>query len=126
MQPDSHPQMPWHQAGSVEQHLCPPCVLRCCADPCSSLLQFDLDSTTSSTLARLSEITIELERDECTLRSIADEPRCEFPVVPDRLVGEASSLNVLPDASLGPCCFCSRSKQSPEVHVINARDLCAP
>ena len=95
MQPDSHPQIPWHQAGSVEQHLCPFCVLRCCADPRSLMLQFNIQSTTSSTLARLSEITIELERDECSVRSIADEPRCEFPVVPDRLVGEL----------LSPCCL---------------------
>ncbi|CAK0785635.1 hypothetical protein CVIRNUC_008846 [Coccomyxa viridis] len=48
---------------------------------------FSIQSTTSSTLARMSEITIELERDECSVRSLADELRCEFPVVPDRLVG---------------------------------------
>ena len=105
MRPDSPCKSPV-QSRSVEQRLCSLCVLRCCADPCSLLLQFDIQSTTSSTLARMSEITIELERDECTVRSVADEPRCEFPVVPDRLVGELPSLPVLPDMSLGPCCCC--------------------
>lgn len=110
MRPDSHQQIPWYQARSAEQHLCSLCLLRCCADPCSSLLQFSIQSTTSSTLARMSEITIELERDECSVRSLADELRCEFPVVPDRLVGEAPFLAVLPDVFLGPscCCCCSR------------------
>ena len=58
------------------------------------LLQFVFQNTTSSTLARMSEITITLGRDECSVRSIADEPRCEFPVVPDRLVGEISALHI--------------------------------
>ena len=113
------------QSRSVEQRLCSLCVLRCCADPCSLLLQFDIQSTTSSTLARMSEITIELERDECSVRSVADEPRCEFPVVPDRLVGKLPSLPVLPGMSLGSCCCCCcRAKQSLKVPVIIVRSLC--
>ena len=53
-----------------------------------SLLQIDFEITSSTTLARMNEITIDLDAGTSTMRRVAEEPRCEFPVVPDRLVGE--------------------------------------
>ncbi len=55
-------------------------------------LQVELASTTSQSKARMCEISIDLDADSCSIRRVAEEPRCEFPVVPDRLVGEASAL----------------------------------
>ena len=111
---------PCFQAMRVQQYLHEFCVLIRCADSCLLLMQFNIQSTTSSTLARMSVITIELERDECSIRSIADEPRCEFPVVPDRLVGEIPANSILPVACLGPCCCscCDKTKQAQGVPII--------
>ena len=50
-------------------------------------VQYDFEATVSKTLACMSEITIDLDSGSCSLRKVAAEPRCEFPVVPDRLVG---------------------------------------
>ena len=50
-------------------------------------VQFDFEATVSETLASMSEITIDLDSGSCSLRKVAAEPHCEFPVVPDRLVG---------------------------------------
>ncbi len=50
-------------------------------------MQFDFEATVSETLACMSEITIDLGSGSCSLREVAAETRCEFPVVPDRLVG---------------------------------------
>lgn len=49
--------------------------------------QYDFEATVSKTLASMSEITIDLDSGSCSIRKVAAEPRCEFPVVPDRLVG---------------------------------------
>ena len=109
-------QNPSFQARKLEEHLCSLCVLRCCADPCSLLLQFNLQSTTSSTLARMSKITIELERDECSVRSVADEPRCEFPVAPDRLVGEPRPFLSRLTCPLGPAAAAAAAAAEPSSH----------
>ena len=55
-------------------------------------LQIEFASTTGRSLARMCEISIDLDADSCSIRRVAEEPRCEFPVVPDRLVGEATAL----------------------------------
>ena len=63
-------------------------------------VQFELEATVSKTLACMSEITIDMDSGSCSMRAVAAEPRCEFPVVPDRLVG-ARSTRLPKDCSYG-------------------------
>ena len=55
-------------------------------------VQFDFGATVSETLACMSEITIDLNSGSCSQRKVAAEPLCEFPVVPDRLLGAPLSF----------------------------------
>lgn len=64
-------------------------------------MQFDFEATVSETLACMSEITIDLDSGSCSLRKVTSEPRCEFPVVPDRLAG--APLSFLLECSLLQC-----------------------
>ncbi len=60
-------------------------------------VQFDFEAVVSKTFASMNEITLDLDSGKCSMRKLAEEPRCEFPVVPDRLLGEP----ILPLCALG-------------------------
>ena len=58
-------------------------------------LQIEFAITTGRSLPRMCEISIDLDADSCSIRRVAEEPRCEFPVVPDRLVGKQPPFSLL-------------------------------